>query len=241
MKKIYFYLMAISQIFAQTTVDTLSVTIYPEFSYPGVAIEYKFDKFGSNDIEFPVSSDIDSVLYTVSGNGLEFEQILKTNENSLKAIDQDGNHTIYLFLDRFIKDPGPRKFSYDFESNQLIKTLILGVQIPFASEDFTVNAEGFSLERVRDQNGLTFFQGIINDFSKSSSSKINLSYYNPHGNTSIEYAANISTQDSAVQPPPTASDRFVRYPFITWEPMIAFLLLSIILVVIYEFQRAKDE
>ena len=233
--------MVISQIFAQTTIDTLSVTIYPEFSYPGVAIEYKFDKFGSNEIAFPVSSDIDSVLYTVSGDGLEFEQILKTNENSLQAIDQDGNHTIYLFLDRFIKDPGPRKFSYDFETSQLIKTLILGVQIPFASEDFIVNAEGFSLEKVRDQNGLTFFQGIINDFSESSSSEIDLSYYNPHGNTSIEYAANISTQDSVVQPPPTASDRFVRYPFITWEPMIAFLLLSIILVVIYEFQRIRDE
>ena len=143
--------------------------------------------------------------------------------------------------DRFIKDPGPRRFSYDFGSNQIIKTFILGVQIPFASEDFTVIAEGFSLERVRDQNGLTFFQGIINDFSESSSTEINLSYYNPHGNTSIEYAANISTQDSVVQPPPTASDRFVRYPFITWEPMIAFLLLSIILVVIYEFQRIRDE
>ena len=241
MKKICFYLIVTSQIFAQTTIDTLSVTIYPEFSYPGVAVEYKFDKFGSNAIEFPISSDIDSVLYTVSEDGLEFEQILQTKENSLQAINQDGNHTIYLFLDRFIKDPGPRKFSYDFESNQTIKTFILGVQIPFASEDFTVNAKGFSLERVRDQNGLTFFQGIINDFSESSSSEINLSYYNPHGNTSIEYAANISTQDSAVQPPPTASDRFVRYPFITWEPMIAFLLLSIILVSIYEFQRTKDE
>ena len=42
--------MVISQIFAQTTIDTLSVTIYPEFSYPGVAIEYKFDKFGSDEI-----------------------------------------------------------------------------------------------------------------------------------------------------------------------------------------------
>ena len=233
--------MVISQIFAQTTIDTLSVTIYPEFSYPGVAIEYKFDKFESDEIEFPVSSDIDSVLYTVSGDGLEFEQILKTNENSLQAINQDGNHTIYLFLDRFIKDPGPRRFSYDFESNQIIKTFILGIQIPFASEDFTVNAEGFSLERVRDQNGLTFFQGIINNFSKSSSSMINLSYYNTHGNTSIEYAANLSTQDSVVQPPPSASDRFVRYPFITWEPMIAFLLLSIIIVAIFEFKRIRDE
>ena len=241
MKKICFYLMVISQISAQTTIDTLSVTIYPEFSYPGVAIEYKFDKFGNNEIHFPVSSDIDSVLYTVSGDGLEFEQILKTNDNSLQAIDQDGNHTIYLFLDKFIKNPGPRKFSYNFESKQIIKTLILGVQIPFASEDFKVNAEGFSLERVRDQNGLTFFQGIINDFSNLSSSKINLSYYNTHGYTSIEYAANISTQDSVVQPPPTASDRFVRYPFINWEPMIAFLLLSIILVFLYEFQRIRDE
>ena len=104
--------------------------------------------------------------------------------------------------------------------------MILGVQIPFASKDFIVSAEGFSLEKVRDQNGLTFFQGIINDFSKSSSSMIDLSYYNPHGNTSIEYAANISTQDSVVQPPATSNNKFVRYPFITWEPMLIFLLSS---------------
>ena len=58
--------MVISQIFAQTTIDTLSVTIYPEFSYPGVAIEYKFDKFGSDEIEFPVSSDIDLSLIHIS-------------------------------------------------------------------------------------------------------------------------------------------------------------------------------
>ena len=119
--------------------------------------------------------------------------------------------------------------------------MILGVQIPFASKDFIVSAEGFSLERVRDQNGLTFFQGIINDFSKSTSSMIDLSYYNAHGNTSIEYAANISTQDSVVQPPATSKDKFVRYPFITWEPMLIFLLLSIILVFIYEFQRNKND
>ena len=156
-------------------------------------------------------------------------------------MNQDGNHTIYLFLDKFIKDPGPRKFSFNLKTNQLIKTVILGVQIPFASKDFIVSAEGFSLEKVRDQNGLTFFQGIVNDFSKSSSSKIDLSYYNPHGNTSIEYAANISTQDSAVQPPPTANDKFVRYPFITWEPMLAFLLLSMILVFIYEFKGNKND
>ena len=93
--------MVISQIFAQTAIDTLSVTIYPEFSYPGVAIEYKFDKFGSDEIKFPVSSDIDSVLYTVSGDGLEFEQILKTNKNSFQAINQDGNCLLYT-------SPSPR-------------------------------------------------------------------------------------------------------------------------------------
>ena len=97
-----------------------------------------------------------------------------------------------------------------------------------------------SLERVRDQNGLTFLQGIIGGFSSTSSTKIDLSYYNPHGNTSIQYAANISTQDSAVQPPPTASERFVRYPFLTWEPMLIFILLSIILVLFYEFKRNKN-
>ena len=98
MKKISFYLLAFSYVFGQTSVDTLSVTIYPEFSYPGVAIEYKFDKFGKDEIVFPVSSSIDSVLYTISGEGLEFEQILKTSNNTLNALNQDGNHTIYLFF-----------------------------------------------------------------------------------------------------------------------------------------------
>ena len=240
MKKICFYLMAISQIFSQTTIDTLSVTIYPEFSYPGVAIEYKFDKIGSDELIFPIPSSIDSVLYTISGDDVEFEQILETNNNSLTALNKDGNHTIYLFLDKFISDPGPRKFSYLFQSKQLINTFILGVQIPFASEDFSVNAEGFLLERVRDQNGLTFLQGIRDNFNSASFIQIDLSYYNPHGNTSIQYAANISTKDSAVQPPPIASDRFVRYPFLTWEPMLIFILLSIILVLFYEFQRNKN-
>ena len=105
--------MSFSYVFGQSSVDTLSVTIYPEFSYPGVAVEYKFDKFGENEIVFPVSSSIDSVLYTISGDGLEFEQILKTTNNTLDALNQDGNHTIYLFLDKFIKDPGPRKFSFN--------------------------------------------------------------------------------------------------------------------------------
>ena len=188
--------MVLSHVFGQSAVDTLSVTIYPEFSYPGVAIEYKFDKLGDDEFTFPIPSTIDSVLYTISGEGIDFEQILKTNKNSLTALKEDGNHTIYLFLDKFIKDPGPRKFSYSFKSNENINTVILGVQIPFASEDFNVNAEGFSLERVRDQNGLTFLQGIVSNFIPSSSSQIDLSYYNPHGNTSIEYAANISTQDT---------------------------------------------
>ena len=232
--------MVLSHVFGQSAVDTLSVTIYPEFSYPGVAIEYKFDKLGDDEFTFPIPSTIDSVLYTISGEGIDFEQILKTNKNSLTALNEDGNHTIYLFLDKFIKDPGPRKFSYSLKSQENINTVILGVQIPFASEDFNVNAEGFSLERVRDQNGLTFLQGIVSNFIPSSSSQIDLSYYNPHGNTSIEYAANISTQDTVVEPTPLANERFVRYPFLTWEPMVIFLFLSVILTAIYEFRRENN-
>ena len=94
--------MVLSHVFGQSAVDTLSVTIYPEFSYPGVAIEYKFDKLGDDEFTFPIPSTIDSVLYTISGEGIDFEQILKTNKNSLTALNEDGNHTIYLFLDKFL-------------------------------------------------------------------------------------------------------------------------------------------
>ena len=241
MNKIYFYLLLFSQIFGQSIIDTLSVTVYPEFSYPGVAIEYKFDKLNNNDINFPIPAKIDSVLYTISADSVEFEKIVKIENNLLKTLNQKGNHTIYLFLDKFINDPGPRKFSYNFASLQDINTLILGVQVPFGSDDFEISVDGFNLEKVRDQNGLTFYQGINNNFTKTNNSFINLNYYNPHGGTSIQYAANISTNDSSVQLPPSASDKFVRYPLLSWEPMLMFLLLSLFIVFIYEFQRSKND
>ena len=76
-------MLALIHVFGQSVIDTLSVTIYPEFSYPGVAIEYKFDKIGNDELIFPIPSSIDSVLYTISGNDVEFEQILETKNNSL--------------------------------------------------------------------------------------------------------------------------------------------------------------
>ena len=242
MKKTFFYLLIFSQVFSQSVIDTLSVTVYPEFSYPGVAVEYKFDKVNNSNITFPLPVNIDSVLYTISTDSLEFEEIVQIENNLLKTLNQNGNHTVYLFLDKFIKNPGPRRFSYNFASNQNINTLILGVQIPFGSEDFEISASNFSLEKVRDQNGLTFYQGISNNFTNETKSSISLSYYNPHGNTSIQYAANISTQDSTIEAPqPTVKDKFVRYPLLTWEPMIMFLFLTLILVLIYEFQRPKND
>ena len=113
MKKIFFYLLALSHVFGQSVIDTLSVTIYPEFSYPGVAIEYKFDKIGNDELIFPIPSSIDSVLYTISGNDVEFEQILETKNNSLTALNKDGNHTIYLFLDKFISETFVKLFGFN--------------------------------------------------------------------------------------------------------------------------------
>ena len=97
MKKTFFYLLIFSQVFGQSIIDTLSVTVYPEFSYPGVAIEYKFDKSDNNDIAFPIPANIDSVLYTISTDSLEFEKIVQVENNLLKTLNQNGNHTIYLF------------------------------------------------------------------------------------------------------------------------------------------------
>ena len=58
MKKILIFFTFISGLICQTTIDTLSVTVYPEFSYPGVAIEYKFDKNSNDNFIFPVLRQI---------------------------------------------------------------------------------------------------------------------------------------------------------------------------------------
>lgn len=92
-----------------------------------------------------------------------------------------------------------------------------------------------------DQNGLTFMQGIGSNYSGFGKKALFFSYYNPHGFTSIQYAANISTENTPLEPPITASERFVRYPFLTWEPMAIFLLLTLILVFLYELSIKKEK
>ncbi len=240
MKKIIYFILFSKLIVAQSLIDTLSVTVYPEFSYPGVAIEYKFDTSSINEYSFEIPSGIDSVLYTISNENSDFEKIVQIDNNILTTIKQSGNHTIYLFLDKFINAPGPREFLYSFDSNSDINALILSFQIPFAAKDFYSDAEDIRLEKVRDQNGLTFMQGIENNYSSLNNKKLFFSYYNPHGFTSIQYAANISTEETVIEAPITASERFVRYPFLTWEPMLIFLTLSMLIILLYE-RSARNE
>ena len=241
MKKIIFFILFSRSIFGQSIIDTLSVTVYPEFSYPGVAIEYKFDTDSVSQYDFQIPSGIDSVLYTISSNESEFEKIVEINDNTLTTIKQSGNHTIYLFLEKFIKDPGPRDFLYLFESAADVDALIFSFQVPFAAKDFLADAGGIKLEKIRDQNGLTFMQGIDSNYSKFGKKALFFSYYNPHGFTSIQYAANISTENTPLEPPTTASERFIRYPFLTWEPMAIFLLLTLVLVFLYELSNRKEK
>ena len=241
MKKIIFFILFSGSIFGQSIIDTLSVTVYPEFSYPGVAIEYKFDTDSVSQYDFQIPSGIDSVLYTISSNESEFEKIVEINDNTLTTIKQSGNHTIYLFLEKFIKDPGPRDFLYLFESAADVDALIFSFQVPFAAKDFLADAGGIKLEKIRDQNGLIFMQGIDSNYSKFGKKALFFSYYNPHGFTSIQYAANISTENTPLEPPTTASERFIRYPFLTWEPMAIFLLLTLVLVFLYELSNRKEK
>jgi len=241
MKKIMFSILFLGKIFGQSTIDTLAVTVYPEFSYPGVAIEYKFDSDSMSQYEFEIPSGIDSVLYTISNKQSEFEKILEIENNILTTIKQDGNHTIYLFLDKFVSSPGPRDFLYPFKSAANVDALIISFQVPFAAKDFIADADNIVLDKVRDQNGLTFMQGIENDYSESKMKELFFSYHNPHGFTSIQYAASISTENVPSEPPATASERFVRYPFLTWEPMIIFLLLTLVMVFLYESSNKKEK
>jgi len=67
---ILFFTVFQSLIFSQSSTNSLSLTIYPEFSYQGISIEYKF--FSSGEIlELNVPSNVDSVLYTISDSNFQ--------------------------------------------------------------------------------------------------------------------------------------------------------------------------
>jgi len=241
MTKRFIFTLFFSYIFSQSSIDTLSVTIYPEYYYQGTMVEYRFDKNGSEKHTFNLSTKVDSVLYLISKDEEFFEKVIKVDKQSISSIEKEGEHKIYLFLDKYSESPGVRDFYYQFNTLSDIKTLIVAFQLPFASENFIPNTNNISLEEVGDQNGLTFLQGMLNDYKSDEWIDISFSYFNPHGLTSMQYLANISVNS----PPqnisrPTSRDKFITYPFLTWEPMLIFLILTLILVFLYGNSQRKN-
>ena len=240
MKKRSVFILFISCIFPQSVIDTLSVTIYPEYYYQGVMVEYKFDTDSSNQYKFRLPTEVDSVLYLVSNNDELFEQVLKVENQSVASVEKDGEHKIYLFLNRYNQVPGSRNFSYQFESLSDISTLMMAFQLPFASQEFIASVNDINLEEIKDQNGLNFLQGLIDNYQSNKPINLSLSYFNPHGLTSIQYSANISTDNSVpLNSMITSREKFINYPFLTWEPMLIFLILTLILVFLYEISNRR--
>tara|TARA_Y100000758_G_scaffold165055_1_gene117077 strand:- start:823 stop:1554 length:732 start_codon:yes stop_codon:yes gene_type:complete len=240
MSKRFVFILFISCIFPQSVIDTLSVTIYPEYYYQGVMVEYKFDTDSSNQYKFRLPTEVDSVLYLVSNNDELFEQVLKVENQSVASVEKDGEHKIYLFLNRYNQVPGSRNFSYQFESLSDISTLMMAFQLPFASQEFIASVNDINLEEIKDQNGLNFLQGLIDNYQSNKPINLSLSYFNPHGLTSIQYSANISTDNSVpLNSMITSREKFINYPFLTWEPMLIFLILTLILVFLYEISNRR--
>ena len=240
MSKRFVFILFISCTFSQSVIDTLSVTIYPEYYYQGVMVEYKFDTDSSNQYKFRLPTEVDSVLYLVSNNDELFEQVLKVENQSVSSVEKDGEHKIYLFLNRYNQVPGSRNFSYQFESLSDISTLMMAFQLPFASQEFIASVNDINLEEIKDQNGLNFLQGLIDNYQSNKPINLSLSYFNPHGLTSIQYSANISTDNSVpLNSMITSREKFINYPFLTWEPMLIFLILTLILVFLYEISNRR--
>ena len=77
MNKRFIFTLFFSYIFSQSSIDTLSVTVYPEYYYQGVMVEYRFDKYSTDKHTFNLSTEVDSVLYLVSKGDEFFEQVVK--------------------------------------------------------------------------------------------------------------------------------------------------------------------
>ena len=55
MNKKFIFTLFFSYIFSQSSIDTLSVTIYPEYYYQGIMVEYRFDKYSNEKHTFNLS------------------------------------------------------------------------------------------------------------------------------------------------------------------------------------------
>ena len=85
MNKKFIFTLFFSYIFSQSSIDTLSVTIYPEYYYQGIMVEYRFDKNPNEKHTFNLSTEVDSVLYLVSKGDEFFEEVIKIDNQSDKV------------------------------------------------------------------------------------------------------------------------------------------------------------
>ena len=200
MSKRFVFILFISCTFSQSIIDTLSVTIYPEYYYQGIMIEYKFDTNSSNQHKFRLPTEVDSVLYLVSNNDELFEQVLKVENQSVASVEKDGEHKIYLFLNRYNQVPGPRNFSYQFESLSDISTLMMAFHLPFASQEFIASVNDINLEESKiERSKLNIIDLLSKGYSLLlSNKKINCDQYDGAKGVEMILAAHISSKEDRI-------------------------------------------
>ncbi len=249
MKKLVFTLIAMSLAFGNK-IQEMSVTIYPEYYYPGVMVEYTgvFSSVSpSESISFMTPFETDSIFQIIEndngGTDLNMVEPDKSGEETWVGVSMaKKDFRLFAFFTPYDPSNPHRDFEFNLKFDEAVENLHIVVNQPASSNGFEMDKQGS--EPFSDQHGLNFNRFHISQLEANSMYSIRIAYENPSLKTTMAYLQEMLA--SGGERPSTASPHDIktvpqRHRLPLWEPLAVLFTLAIIVSVVYVKSKDKSE
>jgi hypothetical protein len=223
-------------------IDGLDVVIYPEYSYPGVIVEYSGEISPENlpvTFRFLVPDEIDSSVSVVEQEGGENDirsvNIIQINGEKWGEVTINQEHfRIFSFFVPFETTKPERDFTYRLKFDRDLENLHLAVQKPLVAEKFSLSQTEY--ETFKDQHGIEFYRVHIGSLPAGQVKEITVAYQNPTGRTTLHELQAMLSRGGRGNNGSTATgfgEAPKRHRLLLWQPVTVLGLLAVVIGFLY--------
>ena len=224
------------------SLNSIEVTIYPEYYYPGVMVQVKGEaneNLIGNSFDFLVPSKIDSAFLFQSltekePNFLNLRSYEKSDEHWVQIPITQNRFAFFIFFNPFNPSNNNRSFQFKLKTSIDIQNTHVTFQEPLESENFQISVPNFT--QVTDQHGFIFNELHLSRLDAFTDTLFEISYYKSTFETSMELLTSLlNNREIPTSERGTINQNKIplRHRLPLWEPLLVLGGLSIIIGIMY--------
>ena len=220
------------------------MSIIPEYDYNGVTILISGQRDSTNKgklLSVTVPATTDSVLriFTDNNNEIYFEPQNIVVRNGHRWIDFPPEIDRYSFMikTRSFSGSGRRNFNYDLIFSFPVSNLLLEIQQPLGSKNFSHSESEATVES--DQHGMRSYTVKLSQIPANEPREIWIKYDNSRGITSLALLAEMMSTVPQVEKEVEPKNSIIRHKLYILEPLIALAVVTIIIAAILILLKEK--